>query len=57
MLAILGVVLAAIAGLLKLIGSHGPWIIPLLIVAVILVGAEVAWGWHRGGMYRAGGVR
>lgn len=52
MLAVLGVVLAAIAGLLKLLGSHPSWVIPLLIVAVILIGAEVAWGWHRTGMYR-----
>jgi len=51
-LAVLGVVLAAIAGLLKLIGSHGSWIIPLVIVAVILIGAEVAWGWQRSGYYR-----
>lgn len=55
MLAVLGVVLAAIAGLLKLIGSHTAWIIPLLIVAVILIGAEVAWGWRRSGYYRRPG--
>jgi hypothetical protein len=51
-LAVLGVILAAVAGLLKLLHSHPSWVIPLLIVAVILIGAEVAWGWHRGGMYR-----
>ena len=48
-------VLALLAGLLKLLPAHTSWIIPLLIVAVILIGAEVAWGWHRGGMYRRPG--
>jgi hypothetical protein len=52
MLAILGVILAAIAAILKLVDKHPDWIIWLVIIAVILIGAEVAWGWRRTGMYR-----
>ena len=51
MLAIIGVVLAAIAAILKLVGKHPDWILWLIIIAVILIGAEVAWGWRRSGMY------
>ena len=50
--AVLAVVLAVIAAILNLVGKHQDWIIWLLIAAVILVGAEVAWGWHRAGYYR-----
>jgi hypothetical protein len=52
MLAIIGVVLGAIALILKLVGTHLNWIIWLLIIAVILIGVDVAWGWRRGGYYR-----
>jgi hypothetical protein len=45
MLAIIGVILAVIAGILELVNRHVSWVVwPLLIVAVILIGAEVAWG-------------
>lgn len=49
MLALLGVILAAIALILKLVGTHLNWIIWLLIIAVILIGADVVWGWRRAG--------
>lgn len=52
MLAVIGVILGAVAAILKLVNQHGNWIIWLLIIAVILIGAECAWGWHRGGYYR-----
>jgi hypothetical protein len=51
MLAVIGTILAALAGLLKLLHNHGSWVLPLLIIGVILIGAEVAWGWNRGGRY------
>ena len=51
MLAILGFILAGLAGLFRLLSSHQSWVIPLLIIAVLLVCAEVAWGWHRTGRY------
>jgi hypothetical protein len=50
-----GILLALLAGLLKLLPAHTAWIIPLLIVAVILIGAEVLWGWRRSGYYRRPG--
>jgi hypothetical protein len=52
MLALIGAVLAIIAGICKLIPTHTTWIVPLLIVAVILIGLDVAYAWHRGGYYR-----
>lgn len=47
MLAIAAVVLAAIAGVLEIVGKHTNLVIYLVIVAVILVGVDVAWGWTR----------
>ena len=52
MLAILAFVAFVIAGLLRLIGSHESMVIGLIIVGGLLVSAEVAWGWNRGGRYR-----
>jgi hypothetical protein len=52
MLAVIGVVLGVIAAILKLAGKHPDWIIWLLIVAIILIGVDVAWGWRRHGYYR-----
>jgi len=51
-LAVLGFVLAVVGMILKLVDKHGNWIIWLLLVGLALVCAEVAWGWHRSGMYR-----
>jgi hypothetical protein len=50
MFALLGVILGAIALILKLVGTHLNWIIWLLIIAVILIGADVVWGWRRAGV-------
>jgi hypothetical protein len=49
MLAIIGVVLAVIAAILELVKQHENWVIWLLIIAVILIGIDVAWGWRRAG--------
>jgi hypothetical protein len=56
MLAALGVVLAVIAGILELVKQHENLVVWLLIVAVILIGIDVAWGWRRAGpgYYRRG---
>jgi hypothetical protein len=54
MLAVVGVVLVAIAGILKLVSKYPDAIIWLIIIGVILIGAEVAWGWNRGGRYGRG---
>jgi|HubBroStandDraft_3_1064219.scaffolds.fasta_scaffold330202_2 hypothetical protein len=54
MLAVAGAVLGIIAAILKLVNQHENWIIWLLIVAVILVCVDVAWGWRRGGYYHRG---
>ena len=51
-LAVLGFVLAVVGMILKLVDKHGNWIIWLLLIGLALVCAEVAWGWHRSGMYR-----
>jgi heme A synthase len=51
MLAIIGFVLAIVAAILDLTGKHTNDITWLLIAAVALVCAEVAWGWNRGGRY------
>ena len=56
MLAVLGFVLAVVVGMiLKLVDKHGNWVTWLLLVGLALVCAEVAWGWHRTGMYRRSG--
>jgi type III secretory pathway component EscS len=52
MAALIGVILAVVAAILKLVNQHLNWIIWLLIISVILIGAEVVWGWRRGGYYR-----
>ena len=52
MLAVLGFFLAVAGMILKLVDKHGNWIIWLLLIGLALVCAEVAWGWHRSGMYR-----
>jgi len=49
MFAVFGVILAVIAAILKLTGKYPDAILWLIIFAIILVGAEVAWGWNRGG--------
>jgi len=55
-LATVGIVLAVIAGILEIVSKHTNYVIGLLIVAVILIGIDVAWGWRRAGpgYYRKG---
>jgi hypothetical protein len=52
MLAILAIVLMVIAGILELTSKHLNLVIWLVIVGVVLVAAEFAWGWNRNGRYR-----
>ena len=49
MLAIIGVILLAIAAILKLVGQHLDWVEWLIIIGAILIGADVIWGWRRAG--------
>jgi hypothetical protein len=53
MLAIIGVILEVIAAILKLVDKYPNAIIWLIIIGAVLIGAEVAWGWNRGGRYRS----
>jgi len=46
MLSILGFVAGLIAGILKLTGKHENFVIWLIILAVLLVCADVAWGFY-----------
>lgn len=52
MLAVLAFVVGVIAALLQFLGGHTHVVIWLLIIAVLMVSAEVAWGVHRAGWYR-----
>lgn len=52
MLAVIGLILAIVAAILKLVNQHPDWISWLVIFAIILIGIDVVWGWHRGGYYR-----
>jgi len=56
MLAVVGIALAVIAGILELVKQHENLVIWLIIIAVILIGIDVAWGWRRAGpgYYRGG---
>jgi hypothetical protein len=55
MLAAIGAVLGVIAAILKLVDKYPGAILWLIIIAVILVCVDVAWGWNRGGRtYRRG---
>jgi hypothetical protein len=55
MLAALGAVLGVIAAILKLTGKYPNAITWLLIIGLILVCVDVAWGWRgRSGYYRRG---
>jgi membrane-bound ClpP family serine protease len=47
--AIAGVILLVIAAFLKATAGNPSIMIWLIIVGAILIGAEVAWGWNRGG--------
>jgi hypothetical protein len=46
MLAILGFIAFAIAGILELVKTHQNAVIWLVIVGGLLVCAEVLWGWY-----------
>jgi hypothetical protein len=52
MFAVAGIIAAVIAALLQLVKQRQNAVIWLVIIAVVLVGIEVAWGWRRGGYYR-----
>ena len=49
MIAVLGVALFIIAGILELVKQHLDLVLWLIIIGGILIGVEVAWGWNRGG--------
>jgi len=51
MLAIAGVVLGVIAAALKLARQYQVAVTWLIIIAIVLIGADVALYWHRGGRY------
>jgi len=51
MLAIIGFVLGVIAAFLKATHGNASVMTWLIILAVLLVCADVAWGVHRGGWY------
>lgn len=52
MLAIVGVVLAVIAAVLKLVSERPDIQVWLIIIAVICIGVDVAMGWRHVGYYR-----
>ena len=49
MLAIIGLVLYVIAGILKLVNQHTDMLWWLVIIGGALVAIDVAWGWRRAG--------
>lgn len=56
MLAAAAFVAGLIAGVLQLTGGHQVTEKWLIILAVVLTAAEVAWGWNRTGRYGRGGT-
>jgi hypothetical protein len=56
MLAILAFAAFVIAAILKLAGHDAGAVQWLLVIGGLLVAAEVAWGWNRGGRYGRGGA-
>ena len=50
-MAIVGIIAAVIAGILELTGKHLNFVIWLALLAIVLIGAEVALIWNRTGRY------
>ena len=57
MIAVVGLILYVIAGILELVNKHLNYVIWLLIIGGALVAIDVIWGWRRAGAgyYRSGG--
>jgi hypothetical protein len=51
MLAVVAFICGVVAAILKLTGHSPDTVDWLIIIGLIAVSAEVAWGWHRGGYY------
>jgi hypothetical protein len=51
MLAILGFICGIIAAFLKFDTGHQSAMLWFIIIGLLLVAAEMVWGWHRGGYY------
>jgi hypothetical protein len=49
MFAIVGIILLVIAAILNLLSKDPSVMTWLIIIGAILIGAEIAWGWNRGG--------
>ena len=45
MLAILALIVFIVAGILKLVGKHGDWLLWMVILGGILISAHGIWGW------------
>jgi len=56
MIAVVGLILYVIAGILELVNKHLNWVIWLIIIGGALVAIDVVWGWRRAGAgyYRSG---
>jgi hypothetical protein len=50
--AVIAVICGIVAAILHLVGKHGDIQTWLVIIGLVAVSIEVAWGWHRGGYYR-----
>jgi hypothetical protein len=57
LIAVVGLILYIIAGILELISKHLNFVIWLIIIGGALVAIDVIWGWRRAGAgdYRRGG--
>jgi hypothetical protein len=53
--AIVGIIAAVIAGILELTSQHLVFVIWLVLLAIVLIGAEVALIWNRTGRYNRTG--
>jgi len=49
MIAVIGLILYVIAGILELVNKHLNWVIWLIIIGGALVAIDVIWNWHRAG--------
>jgi uncharacterized membrane protein YoaK (UPF0700 family) len=53
MFAVVAFICGVVAAVFRLTNTHASAQIWLLIIGLIAVAVEVAWGWHRGGYYRS----
>jgi uncharacterized membrane protein YoaK (UPF0700 family) len=51
MFAVIAFVCGVVAAILKLTNQHADTVAWLVIIGLIAVSVEVAWGWHRAGYY------